>query len=66
MARTAIWMARAVAGFVMAGVVLVVPITIAPAAVTGRPAVVAGAGTVTTVAAATVDGGSSCLGRRWN
>jgi hypothetical protein len=65
MARTASWMARAVAGFVMAGVVLVVPIIVAPAGPTGRPAGVAGAGVVTTVAATTVDGGSFCQGRRW-
>jgi pantothenate kinase type III len=68
MARTARWMARVVTGFVMAGVVLVVPITVATAGPTGRPAVVAGAGTattVTTVAATTVVGGSVCLGRRW-
>jgi hypothetical protein len=65
MARTARWMARAVAGFVIAGLVLVVPITVAPAGPTGRPAVAAGPGTVTTAAAAAVEGGSIRLGRRW-
>ena len=69
MARTARLMARAVAGFVMAGLVLVVPITVAPAAPTARPAGVAGAGTattVTTVPTTTVVGRSFCLGRRWS
>ena len=66
MARTARWMARAVAGFVMAGLVLVVPITVVSAGPTARPAGVAGAGTVTTVATTTVVGGSVCLGRRWS
>jgi hypothetical protein len=59
-------MARAVAGFVMAGLVLVVPITVAPPGPAGRPAGVPGADTVTTVAAKTVVGGSVCLGRRWS
>jgi hypothetical protein len=66
MARTARWMARVVAGFVMAGVVLVVPITVASGGPAARAAVVTGAGTLTTDASATADGGSVYLGRRWS
>jgi hypothetical protein len=64
MARTARWMARVVAGFLMAGVVLVVPITVASAGPAARAA--AATGTLTTDASATADGGSVYLGRRWS
>jgi hypothetical protein len=66
MARTARWMARAVAGSVMAGLFLIIPVTVALVGPAGPPAVAAGTGTVTTAAATTVVGGSFWPGRRWS